>query len=62
MRLIGKNKFLKIKKKNIGNKKLCEEIDNLIADLENFQPQKQYIKDIRKDADCVHPDGFYFFI
>ena len=61
MRVIGKNKVLKIKKKNIGNRKLCDEIDNLISDLESFDHMKQTITDIRKDADCVHSDGFYFF-
>ncbi len=61
MRIIGKKIILKIKKKNIGNKKLCTEIDNLITDLENFNPAEENIKDIRNDADCVHSDGFYFF-
>lgn len=61
MRILGKKKLLKVKKKNIGNKKLCDEIDNLISSLENFKPNEQSISDIRKDADCVHNDGFYFF-
>lgn len=61
MRIIGKKKILKIKKKNIGNKKLCDEIDNLIADLESFNPAKESIFEMRSDADCVHNDGFYFF-
>lgn len=61
MRVLGKNKILKVKKKNIGNKKLCNAIDELISDLEGFEPDKQIINDIRKDADCVHNDGFYFF-
>lgn len=61
MRIVGKKIILKIKKKNIGNRKLCCEIDNLISDLEGFEPSKQYLKDIREDADCVHSDGFYFF-
>lgn len=61
MRIVGKKIILKIKKKNIGNRKLCSEIDNLISDLEGFEPSKQYLKDIREDADCVHSDGFYFF-
>lgn len=61
MRLLGKSKILKLKKKNIGNKKLCTAIDELISDLEAFEPDKESINDIRKDADCVHRDGFYFF-
>jgi mRNA-degrading endonuclease HigB of HigAB toxin-antitoxin module len=61
MRILGKNKIIKIKKKNIGNKMLCEEIDKLILDLEGFNPQSLNIYDIRNDADCVHNDGFYFF-
>ncbi len=61
MRVLGKKKILKVKKKNIGNKKLCDAIDDLIADLEKFKPNEQNIHDIRKDADCVHNDGFYFF-
>lgn len=35
MRLIGKSKLQKWKAKNIGNKLLCSEIDNLIAVIEN---------------------------
>jgi len=61
MRIIGKKTILKIKKKNIGNKKLCTEIDKLITDLEKFNPSEENISDIRNDADCVHSDGFYFF-
>lgn len=61
MRVLGKNKLLKIKLKNIGNKKLCDAIDNLMSDLEEFKPDKQNINNIRKDADCVHSDGFFFF-
>lgn len=61
MRVLGKKIILKVKKKNIGNKKLCDEIDKLIEDLENFKPEEQTLKEIRDDADCVHSDGFYFF-
>lgn len=61
MRIIGKKAILKLKKKNIGNSKLCEVIDELITDLESFNPQEVDLKEIRKDADSVHPDGFYFF-
>lgn len=61
MRIVGKKTILKLKKKNIGNKKLCNEIDKLITDLENFKHNEKSINDIRNDADCVHTDGFYFF-
>jgi hypothetical protein len=61
MRVLGKKIILKVKKKNIGNKKLCDEIDKLIEALENFKPEEQNLKEIRDDADCVHSDGFYFF-
>jgi hypothetical protein len=61
MRILGKKTILKIKKKNIGNKKLCNEIDTLITDLEKFNPSEKSLIDIRNDADCVHSDGFYFF-
>jgi len=61
MRIIGRKTILKYKKKNIGNSKLGIEIDKLIEDLETFNPKKFAIKNIRKDADCVHNQGFYFF-
>lgn len=61
MRIVGKKIILKLKKKNIGNKKLCNEIDRLVTDLENFNPREKNIRDIRKDADRVHTEGFYFF-
>ena len=61
MRVLGKKIILKVKKKNIGNKKLCDEIDRLIKDLERFKPEEHNLKEIRDDADCVHSDGFYFF-
>lgn len=61
MRIIGKKIILKLKKKNIGNKKLCSEIDTLLLDLEQFNPTNQQLSSIRPDADCVHSDGFYFF-
>jgi hypothetical protein len=62
MRILGKRTLLKIKKKNIGNKNLCSEIDRLIIDLENFDPAIESINDVRIDVDCVHNDGFFFDI
>lgn len=61
MRIVGKKIILKVKKKNIGNRKLCTAIDKLISDLENFNAEKSSMIDMRKDADCVQSDGFYFF-
>jgi mRNA interferase HigB len=61
MRIIGKMVLVKLKKKNIGNSQLCDAIDKLLNDLETLNPQKKGLKEIRKDADSVHPEGFYFF-
>ena len=62
MRLIAKKTLVKLKKKNIGNRALCNEIDRLIAEIEtaNWKSEKDIYRD-RPDADCVHNDGFYFF-
>ena len=51
---------MKVKKKNLGNQKLWREIDKLLLILEGFNPEDSSLKAIRKDADQVHPDGFYF--
>lgn len=61
MRIVGKKIILKLKIKNKGNKKLCNEIDKLLIDLESFNPKDKSIGDIRNDAERVHSDGFYFF-
>ncbi|QJB35783.1 type II toxin-antitoxin system HigB family toxin [Chitinophaga oryzae] len=61
MTVTGISKLVKLKKKNVGNKPLCKEIDNLLRDLQEFNPADLKLTDIRKDADCVHNDGFYFF-
>jgi mRNA interferase HigB len=61
-RPIGKKNLEKLKRKNKGNTKLCKEIDQLITDIEeNEWADEKELKTIRKDADCVHNDGFYFF-
>ncbi len=62
MDIIGKYKLLKFEKKNLGNVKLVKAIDKLLDDItsSNWQSQTELIED-RKDADCVHKDGFYFF-
>lgn len=61
MRVTGIKILVKLKSKNIGNKKLCDAIDQLIEDLEQLDPGTATIVETRKDADCVHSDGFYFF-
>lgn len=61
MRILGKSRLLKLKKKNKGNQKLCTEIDRLIQDLESMNLMEKSISDVRPDADCVHNDGFWFF-
>ena len=42
MRLIGKKKLLKLKAKNRGNKHLCNEIDELITDIEKNNWQNEF--------------------
>lgn len=62
MRLTNQRLLIKLKKKNIGNVKLTNAIDELIDDLENnlFKTLAE-LKAIRNDADKVHADGFCFF-
>jgi mRNA interferase HigB len=62
MRLIGKKRLEKLKRKNKGNTKLCESIDELITDVESHSWRSpEEVRKTRKDADCVHSEGFYFF-
>jgi mRNA interferase HigB len=62
MRLINKSKLQKLKAKNKGNKLLGNAIDDLISNIESNSPKTESeLLSIRKDADCVHSDGFYFF-
>ncbi|MBV7533000.1 type II toxin-antitoxin system HigB family toxin [Chitinophaga sp. sic0106] len=60
MRIFGKKILIKLKLKNKGNRKLCDAVDKLVEDLEQFDPRTSKLAEIRKDADCVHSDGFYF--
>lgn len=48
--------------KNKGNVKLTKALNKLIKDITeaNWANQKE-LQNTRPDADCVHPDGFYFF-
>lgn len=62
MELLRKDKLVKLKKKNKGNKKLILAIDKLILDIEKSNWKNSVdIKLIRPDADKIHSDGFYFF-
>ena len=62
MRLIGKRSLEKLKRKNRGNIKLHNDINDLIKDIEdNNWDNVLELKKTRADADCVHNEGFYFF-
>jgi mRNA-degrading endonuclease HigB of HigAB toxin-antitoxin module len=62
MRIIGKKKLEKYKRKNKGNKILTLEIERFIDTIELNQFENiEYLKLKRKDADIVHLDGFLFF-
>ena len=62
MDILRKDKLLKLKVKNKGNVKLIIAVDSLIDDIENANwKNKSDILENRRDADCVHNDGFYFF-
>ena len=62
MEIVGKKILEKLKRKNKGNIPLVSAIETLIKDLEQstFKNQRELLEK-RKDADCVHSDGFYFF-
>ncbi len=62
MRLLGKNKLTKYKRKTRGNKPLADAIDKLIDEFDqnNWKNQLE-LKEHRPDADRIHSDGFYFF-
>ncbi len=60
--LLHKSKLLKLKRKNQGNVKLHKAIDKLILDIESAEWQNKFdILKVRKDADKIHSDNFYFF-
>jgi mRNA interferase HigB len=62
MRLKNLQLLEKVKRKNQGNVKLIKAINKLIEDIENHQfVSWEELKAVRKDADRVHNDGFYFF-
>ena len=62
MKLIRKDKLLKLRKKNQGKLKLAKAIDKLILDIENADwKEKLGLIESRSDADRVHSEGFFFF-
>lgn len=62
MRVVGRKKLERLKRKNKGNYKLIKAIEQLILDLKNSNwISKNDLRKIRPNADCVHSDGFYFF-
>ena len=63
MELLQKYKLVKLKKKNRGNSKLINAINKLISNIEGANWESKIdIKSSRPDADCIHSDGFYFFV
>lgn len=58
----GKRKLTQLKLENRGNKRLTQAVNQLIEDLENdsITTITELLK-VRKDADRVHSQGFYFF-
>lgn len=62
MRILNKKLFIKYKKKNLGNKKLIDNLDSLILELErNNWKNRIEMKETISNVDCVHNDGFFFF-
>ena len=61
MRLIGKSKLEKLRRKNRGNQMLTKAIDKLIKDIEDndWKNEDEFYETI-VSADKVHSDGFYF--
>ena len=62
MKLLRKDKLLKLKRKNQGNLKLTKAIDKLIEDIESsVWNDKLEVIESRPDADRVHSEDFFFF-
>jgi len=62
LKLLRKDKLLKLKRKNQGNLKLIKAIDKLIEDIENSElKDKLELIELRPDADRVHSNDFFFF-
>jgi len=62
LKLLRKDKLLKLKRKNRGNSKLTKAIDKLIMDIESSEwNDKLEVIGLRPDADRVHSEDFFFF-
>lgn len=62
MKLLRKDKLLKLKRKNQGNLKLIKAIDKLIEEIESSEwENKLELVELRPDADRVHSEDFFFF-
>lgn len=62
MKLLRKDRLLKLKRKNQGNLKLSKAIGKLIEDIENSEwKDKLDLIDSRPDADRIHSEDFFFF-
>ncbi len=62
MKLVRKDKLLKLKRKNQGNVKLSRAIEKLIIDIEtSIWENKLELIESRPDADRVHSENFFFF-
>ncbi|SDG14958.1 HigB_toxin, RelE-like toxic component of a toxin-antitoxin system [Dyadobacter soli] len=62
MVIYNKTKLIELKRKNLGNKRLTQAVDQLIEDLEDGSITSiNELIAIRRDADRVHSQGFYFF-
>lgn len=58
----NKTKLIELKRKNLGNKRLIQAVDQLIQDLEDGSITNiDELIEVRRDADRVHSRGFYFF-
>ena len=61
MKLLRKDKLLKLKRKNKGNVKLSKAIDKLISDIESSTwKNKLELIESRPDADRIHSENFFF--
>jgi len=62
LKLLRKDRLLKLKRKNQGNLKLLKAIDKLIKDIESADwKDKLELIESRTDADRVHSEDFFFF-
>ena len=62
MKLLRKDRLLKLKRKNQGNVKLSKAIERLIEDIEISEwNDKLELIESRPDSDRVHSEGFFFF-